>query len=288
MGTRDFKTRSDAVLTPSLLHWLADYESSGNYKCSSSGVNCEAFHVLAPALHKMGAFRSYSSYSSVIRNSAAFALSNCDNIKILVAGVDSDESALSLIQALHPVRDWVHITFVDICSTPLHRISTQMILQKPFIKTQHEDIFSYLGAGGSEKFEMILADSFLQQLRSTEREKLLSLFSQALHGASSSLVLREYVGQGPDLIELLWRRYNLGSLDTELLQATPEIRTKILNLLSKLKFRLLSEINTYSEIDHFLLDIEAANLIVKHTYSSSHVADVVCVARKGSHQLFGG
>jgi hypothetical protein len=182
-----------------LLRFAVDpHADSPTFACDEHRHGCDAYHATSPLLHHIGFFQSYEHYPRTIRRAVAAVPGSA----VAVAGVESEFSAQALLRAL-PTDGRGSVTFFDRCETPLRRV--EVASDAEFIR---HDVFTVsadiLGTHVDAGFDVVLADSFVKQLKAAEKPRALERLGGMARSSASLLILREYIGELGRLLCDFW------------------------------------------------------------------------------------
>jgi hypothetical protein len=159
--------------------------------------------VIGPVLQWLGVFRSYQTYESVIQQVVADLLLTRSSVKLLVAGVQSEYSALAVLRSVAIFGDLVKVVFADRCPTPLRRID-EYVKPHYYFEVIEIDIMSLADNRLSHAYDLVLADSFIRQFAKSEKVQVLQRLARATRDRTSRLILHEYTGPSDILLSRLW------------------------------------------------------------------------------------
>jgi hypothetical protein len=179
-----------------LLLFAIDHARCESYACDAHEYGCGAYHAMSPLLHGIGFFKSYELYPQTIRDAVAAG----PGPVVAVAGVESELSAHALLRAL-PSEKRHAVTFFDRCETPLRRIAASAHPVGNDVAIVAADV---LTGGLGERFDVVVADSFVKQFSHDDKPRALEQLRAATRSSSARVVLREYVGELGSLLHGFW------------------------------------------------------------------------------------
>lgn len=257
------------------VQWLLYGRQDFGFHCMHSANGCDVFHLTAPFMHSIGAFRSYCSYGSVIRLQLSKLLLKRQSVSLLICGIDSADSASALFSEISTHLKWVSVTFCDVCSTPLRKIRSSQC----FIDYKINLVVSDIRNLPAQEFDIVIADSFLQQYESLDRHKFVgAMFRQMADGGI--LITREYIGDRQKLINLLWDRFGIDNYSLVNWKYSKCESYQFSETLNALKMDLYKNANLYQSPNELVEDLQRAGLGVAEVQSHNAYPDVVVIAQK--------
>ena len=270
-------------LAESHASWLADGRGSPLFACAGGAADCSVYHALAPVLHDLGAWRSFESYRGVLWACFEERLARAPTLSLLVAGIDGESSARTLLACTRVFGPRVRVTFADVCATPLNRIRVALEPDDPDerdVRIVREDLADAPAAAGAA-FDLVVADAFLPQFAPARRPALLRSLAARL-GSGGVIVLREYFGELDDLLARDWRRMGRHApRDAEVGALWAGVGDAVRERLVELEHRLLAAGPLYRDVPALAVDVAAAGLAIVRTYANDACPDrVLILARR--------
>lgn len=251
--------------------WLSGFEDSDLFRCRPGKNSCGVYHVLSPVLYDIGLLSSYHSYSSALSKITAGLFSVNPEPEILVMGTDGENSASELTRFFKKDGSQYKLTFIDRCMTPLLRIDACLEqAEQNIIRTELIDICTPAASTLSGKYDMVLADSFLNQFPEPERIRVLNKAAGFLKGKDSFVILREFFGDMDKLLPLFWNKMNTLLEDTKFTSGfTDSAIKKIAELAEELDGYYRRSGGLYSDPEKFISATEDSLLKITGEYTRS-------------------
>lgn len=270
-------------LAESHASWLACGRGSPLFACAGGAADCSVYHALAPVLHDLGAWRSFESYRGVLWACFEERLARVPTLSLLVAGIDGESSARTLLACTRAFGPRVRVTFADVCATPLNRIRVALEPDDPDereVRVVCEDLADAPAEGAA--FDLVVADAFLPQFAPARRPALLRSLAARL-GPGGVLVLREYFGELDDLLARDRRRMGgHAPRDAEVGALWASVEDAVQERLVDLEHRLLAAGPLYRDVPALAVDVAAAGLAIVRTYVNDACPDRVLVLAPGA------
>ena len=260
--------------------WLLQYPQSELFGCDSGNAGCEYYHVLSPILHHLGLLNSYSAYRRVILKVLSETYLKINQPNILVVGIESEESANSLIQSLDFFKEKYQLTFIDCCPTPLNRINACLeSFENNYIKTRLIDIFTPSANQLFSKFDVVFADSFLKQFSSSKKTAALGIIAKFTKNEDSRIIIREHVGDINQLLPSLWAKMEglLKGKDWYVSGDSPESK-QIQRLIEKIDHHYKKVGEIYKNPGDLKTDIIKSGLELVEEYINKKEVDRIIIA----------
>lgn len=274
MKTTEIKTTIE-----SMHDWLNHYRLSPMFACDSDLAGCESYHVMAPILQSLGLFRSYQTYESIIQRVVADFLLTHSRVRLLVAGVQSEYSALAVLKSVAIFNNLVRVVFVDRCPTPLRRIERYIRPCGEFEMIE-TDIERQTDCRLNGAHDLVLADSFIRQFGRGDKVRILKRLAAATSDNTSRVIVHEYVGPMHVLLDRLWA--NMSTIarpssvvgDTNLFMSTPEFR----EMLGKLDYFYRHNGTMYETFGELREDLSTAGMQIISEFVKAGAPDQLVVA----------
>jgi hypothetical protein len=234
---------------------------------------------MGPILQWLGVFRSYRTYESIIQRAVADLLLTRSDVKLLVAGVESEYSALAILRSVAIFGDAAQVVFADRCPTPLRRIHEYV---KPHysLDTVEIDIMNAADSRLSQAHDLILADSFIRQFAKNDKVQVLRRLAAAVRDSTCRLIVHEYTGPSDVLLARLWANMPViakpggDEVYAKSLMGTPEF----MHMLSELDRFYRNNGAMYASPDELRKDLSAAGMRVVAEFVKPGSPDQLVVA----------